>query len=282
MVEEKRDIGLFILLNIITCGIYSFFFIYKLVQDMNVVCAGDGDETPGVEYYILFSILTCGIYSFYYLYKIGNRLEANGRRYNTYIQENGTTVLIWLILGSWFIGVGYFVAMYIIIKNMNTLARAYNSGAGGRNYNNPYAPNHNQGFNYSNGSNNAYSPDCNNSVFNAQTASMSNMKSFGNSISLYCKSGEFAGNSFPIYANETVIMGRDNSCNIKFDPSTPNVSRIHCAVRYDGNSVALSDQGSTYGTFLSDGRRLEKGEWVPLTNGALFYVGSKQICFCIM
>ena len=40
--------------------------------------------------------------------------------------ENGTTVLLWLIFGSFLCGIGAFVAMHILIKNTNAICNAYN------------------------------------------------------------------------------------------------------------------------------------------------------------
>lgn len=120
---------MYILLSIITCGIYSYYFIYKLAQDMNVVCEGDGQKTPGLVQFIVLSFITCGIYSWFYYYGLGNRMAENAPRYGLSFSENGTTVLIWLIFGALICGIGPFVAMHILIKNMNSLAHAYNTGA---------------------------------------------------------------------------------------------------------------------------------------------------------
>ena len=42
------------------------------------------------------------------------------------IEENGTTVLLWFIPGSFCCGIGSFVAYHIQMKNLNKMARAYN------------------------------------------------------------------------------------------------------------------------------------------------------------
>ena len=77
---------------------------------------GDVDETPGIGDLILFSLLTCGIYAFYWFYKIGNRQAANAKRYKVTINENGTSVLVWMLLGGLIAGIGYIIAYYILIK----------------------------------------------------------------------------------------------------------------------------------------------------------------------
>lgn len=45
-------------------------------------------------------------------------------------QENGTTVLMWLIFGSLICGIGPFVVMHILIKNTNKICEAYNRSHG--------------------------------------------------------------------------------------------------------------------------------------------------------
>ncbi len=126
---KERNIFMFILLSIVTCGIYPLYFYYKLAEDMNIVCDGDGERTTEYIIAFLLSIITCGFYMFYWFYKIGNRLQANAPRYGLSFQENGTTVLLWLILGSLLCGIGAFIGINIIIKNINALGERYNSNA---------------------------------------------------------------------------------------------------------------------------------------------------------
>ena len=126
-VKTDWSLLMYILLSIVTCGIYSFYFIYKLAQDVNQMCAEDGDTVGGLGAYILLSIVTCGIYSWYWLYKIQNRMNANAPRYGAMIPENGTTVLLWSVVGTLLCGIGSFIGMHIILKSANKLGRAYNA-----------------------------------------------------------------------------------------------------------------------------------------------------------
>ena len=126
-VNASRSLLTWIVLTFLTCGIYSWYFIYTLANDMNRICQGDNEETPGLLVFILLSIVTCGFYSYWWYYKIGNRMQANAPRYGLMFQENGTTILLWMIVGLLLCGLGPFVAMFIIIKNSNALAAAYNA-----------------------------------------------------------------------------------------------------------------------------------------------------------
>ena len=126
-IKEDRSLGMYIILSLVTCGIYSYYFLYTMAQDANTVCAGDGKQTAGLVAFILLSLCTCGIYAWFWYYGLGNRLAENAPRYGLTFTEKGTTVLMWLIFGSFLCGIGQFVAMHILIKNMNQLAHAYNT-----------------------------------------------------------------------------------------------------------------------------------------------------------
>ena len=129
--QTDRSLWMYILLSIITCGIYSYYFIYKLAKDVNTACSGDGQTTGGLVQFILLTFITCGIYAWVWHYKLGNRLADNAPRYGMAFQENGTTVLMWMLFGSLLCGIGAFVAMNIIIKNTNRICAAYNASVFG-------------------------------------------------------------------------------------------------------------------------------------------------------
>ena len=128
--RTDRGIISLILLSMITCGIYGYYFIYTLARDVNTACAEDGEETAGLGLYILLSIITCGFYNIYWIYKLGNRLADNAPRYGMTFQETGTTVLLWKILGALICWVGTYYGDYIIIKNTNAICDAYNRRQG--------------------------------------------------------------------------------------------------------------------------------------------------------
>ena len=135
MLSTDRSIVAYILLGLVTCGIYDLYMLHCIIQDVNITCAGDGKKTAGILEYILFGILTCGIYDYIWLYNLGNRLQNNAPRYGMNFQEGGTTILLWWIFGAFLCGVGPFVAANIIIKNSNALNAAYNNMAAQQNGN---------------------------------------------------------------------------------------------------------------------------------------------------
>ena len=122
---KKRGLASFILLSMITGGIYGWWRIHILAKDMNLMCDGDGKITRGFLAYFFFGLLTFGIYCLVWLYMVGDRLHDNANRYNLSFKESGGTVLLWFLLGSLII-VGPFIALHIIFKNTNALADEYN------------------------------------------------------------------------------------------------------------------------------------------------------------
>lgn len=126
MIKEK-NFWMYVFLTLITCGLYSIYFWYVTVEDLNIMFAGDGEETPNYIIVMLLSFVTCGIYFYIWLYKMSNRLQISGMRmYQQEIQESGTTILLWMLLGSIVCGIGAFVAYYFIFINFNKVAAEYN------------------------------------------------------------------------------------------------------------------------------------------------------------
>jgi hypothetical protein len=121
----KYSFASLIALSIITFGIYSLYWIHRLAKDVNAMCEGDGKKTAGLPGYFFLNLITLGVYGLVWVYMLGNRLHDNAPRYNRTFTENGVTVLLWSIPGLCII-VGPFIAWYIIIKNTNALADAYN------------------------------------------------------------------------------------------------------------------------------------------------------------
>ncbi len=284
MVKQDRSLGLLLLLSIVTCGIYPYYFWYKVAEDANIICSGDGEETTGGITMVLLFILTCGIYPYFWHYKLGDRLQNNARRYGMEFQESGTTVLLWLILGM-FIVIGPLVACYILIKNLNSLARAYNNRSGnGNGYQGPYngqQNNYMSGNAWNNGNQNYGNQNYNNPNEYARTQPLSQNLGNQDGISLICKEGEFKNAVFPVKANDRIVIGRDLSCNIKFASNTPKISRQHCTIEYDGRNVWLTDNNSSFGTYLMDGTKLEPMKRVPLNPGTGFYLGSQDVVFYV-
>ncbi len=123
--KTNRSLLVYILLSILTLGLYSLYFWSCFARDMNVVCVGDGRRTRGILARIIFSALTFGIYEIVWLYTTGDRIRINAHRLNVPVSCTGGGVLAWTILGA-LIVVGPFVAMYQMMSGLNQLCEAYN------------------------------------------------------------------------------------------------------------------------------------------------------------
>ena len=125
--DTDRSFVKILLLSFVTLGIYGIYALNKISQDVAVMCAGDNDEMPSYLKAFLLSLITFGIYGIWWTYRFGNRLQNNAARYGLSFSENGTTLLLWQLLGSLLCGIGPLVAFYLIVKNVNALSAAYNA-----------------------------------------------------------------------------------------------------------------------------------------------------------
>ena len=126
----NRNVVTVVLLSIITCGIYAYYNLYAIARDVNIACADDDENTPGLVVYLLLSFVTCGFYYLYWLYKLGNRLAKNAASYGITIEEDGSHILLWKVLGILICCVGSFYGDYILLKNTNAICEAYNQRNG--------------------------------------------------------------------------------------------------------------------------------------------------------
>ena len=91
-------------------------------------------------------------------------------------------------------------------------------------------------------------------------------------------SAQHNGKAFPV-GKAPVTVGRNKaSCVIIYEEGTKGVSGVHCSVSFDSatGSFTLTDLGSTYGTFLINGQKLNPNAPVVLRSGDSFYVGDKS------
>lgn len=102
---QERNIGLYIVLTLVTCGIFGLYWLVVITEDMNSL-AEDGDNTDGALV-LLLTIVTCGIYGLYWAYKQGQRIDKlNG-------MQGGSTGILYLILN--FIGLS--LVTYALLQN---------------------------------------------------------------------------------------------------------------------------------------------------------------------
>ncbi|MFP4698419.1 MAG: trypsin-like peptidase domain-containing protein [Eubacteriales bacterium] len=91
--------------------------------------------------------------------------------------------------------------------------------------------------------------------------------------------GYQAGKVFSI--DSIITIGRNPSNNIVYPADYKGISGSHCILEFDTNNrlVKLQDNGSSYGTFLANGKRVVTGTKVILNNGDRFYLANEDDMF---
>lgn len=95
-------------------------------------------------------------------------------------------------------------------------------------------------------------------------------------ICLYGVGGTMAGSIFDL-DTETILIGRDvRQCAIVYPDNEPGISSVHCQIKVYDKYIEITDLGSKYGTFSSQGVRYQRNNSYRLGNGESFYLGDKK------
>lgn len=125
--KTDRSLLKFILLSIVTCGIYAIVFWSTVGDDINLMASRrDGQKTM---HYCLMCFLvgpiTCSIYTFIWFHKISQRIGDEARARGVATDFGSSTFWLWYILGSLII-VGPFIYLNKLCKAMNGAAQSFN------------------------------------------------------------------------------------------------------------------------------------------------------------
>ncbi len=126
--KTNRGLAKFILLSIVTLGIYAIVYMSGVSSDINIIASRyDGKKTK--HYCLMLFILapiTLSIYAFVWYHglsaRIGNELKRRGIDY----KFSAADYWLWSILGT-LILVGPFIYIHKLSKAMNLLAEDYNT-----------------------------------------------------------------------------------------------------------------------------------------------------------
>ena len=130
---KKRSLLGYIGLTIITCGLYHYYWIYVTTQDINDI-SGRKVADPAIA--LLLSLVTCGIYQFYWYYIVGNEMQESSNAMGVNIKENGTTYILFILLGMVTFGITSLIAYFMFFKNMGICVDYYNHNTMNNTYNN--------------------------------------------------------------------------------------------------------------------------------------------------
>ncbi|MFR5602275.1 MAG: DUF4234 domain-containing protein [Lachnospiraceae bacterium] len=104
---KERNIVVCILLSLVTCGIYSIYWMIVLNDELNYASGRQGTSGGMV---VLFTIITCGIYGFYWMYQMGDAVE---RIHDQRGEIRGSAPILYLILGIF----GLSIVSYALMQN---------------------------------------------------------------------------------------------------------------------------------------------------------------------
>lgn len=125
--KTNRGLLKYILLTIVTFGIYALVAMSSLSNDINVVASRyDGKKT--MHFCLMafvFSWLTLGIAPIVWYHNISNRIGNEARRRGINYEFNAGTFWLWNVLGSLII-IGPFIYCHKLFKCMNLISEHYN------------------------------------------------------------------------------------------------------------------------------------------------------------
>ena len=111
---EQRSIVTYIILTIVTCGIFGIYWFVCLTNDVNTVSGDINGTSGGVA--VLLSIVTCGIYGLYWAYKQGDKIDFAKRQRGV---PSTNTGIMYLLLSVFGLGI---VAYGMMQDELNRLA----------------------------------------------------------------------------------------------------------------------------------------------------------------
>ena len=127
MTLERRNIATCIILTVVTCGIYSIYWLYCLIRDINTISEDPDSMSPIIV--ILLGIITCGIYFVYWFYKAGALLDQKAIEFGRMPENRPILYLIIIILGYFipFLSIILYIVVYILLQSsINVIADEQN------------------------------------------------------------------------------------------------------------------------------------------------------------
>ena len=112
---QARDIAVAVILSIVTCGIYSIFWMIKQVDDVNRVANDQSAYSGGITW--LLSFVTCGIYGWYWFYQAAKKMRYAKQVRNMPSDDNAE--VLYLILAIFGFAI---VDMCLIQSDLNKMA----------------------------------------------------------------------------------------------------------------------------------------------------------------
>lgn len=112
-VVKPRNLVLAIVLTLVTCYYYAFYWMYTLTEDVKALSGDQGGTSGGMT--ILFAFLTCGIYTWFWMYKQGEAIEKIKASRGL---PAGNSAILYLILCLFGVGIVSYALMQNEVNNL--------------------------------------------------------------------------------------------------------------------------------------------------------------------
>lgn len=110
MIYQQRNIVVYVILSIVTCFLFSFYWIYQIGNDLYKL--NNLPSNAGID--LVLSIVTCGIYFIYLQYKWGKLIDSARRRYDLDPRDDA---MLFVLLAVFNMFTGFLVLVnYCIIQ----------------------------------------------------------------------------------------------------------------------------------------------------------------------
>ena len=124
-IGERREPGLVLLFSILTCGIYYYWWVYKVSAEVQEFL-GEPDTPPIIE--LVLAALTCGLYLFYWDWKIAEKIDRMRGQVGLAPTNSALLYLVLNILGA---GPVYGLGLLVPMIEQGHLNEVWNAARGG-------------------------------------------------------------------------------------------------------------------------------------------------------
>ena len=126
VLPTDRSLLKFVLLSIVTLGIYGIVTYCQIVTDLNIAASRyDGKRTMSYMGMCTLAPITCGILPLVWLHNLSNRIGDEARRRGYDCKFGAKDFWLWNVLGS-VIVVGPFIYCHKMLKAMNNINESFN------------------------------------------------------------------------------------------------------------------------------------------------------------
>jgi hypothetical protein len=118
VLRERNPVPL-ILLSLITCGVYSAYWLYVTTKELREAL-DEQSLNPTVD--LVLSLVTCGLWAIYAHYRNAGVLYRAQTRFEPGARDQSVIVLI-LDVAALLTGVTWLIALFVLQEEHNRLAR---------------------------------------------------------------------------------------------------------------------------------------------------------------